>query len=582
MRYGIVIQEQMHAANELGCMQEIGAIQAHDVIREELGRAAEQAEREKHAARHLSTKVKRLYDWASARRTAGASPASSSSVSSSSPPKMPKQQAPATAAPLKLEKVPKRVPKEVSVLKRFEIRPSGVEGAGDGLYLMEAAKDCEEIARYSGVILNAEQARQSKSEYIVKVSKNVFLDASGEGHWEGNKANCARKAKKKVNARISAASKPRYRKVSGRYWLPLLAVGPIKHGDEIFPDYGDEFWPSEDNLQTPEENGHDTDAEECNDAKDPPWLPEKESVSKKLDFGESAGREPLRRSNRPKGQDQDDSGAWMAEQIAKAGAKAKRKHAAEAFAKVPKEEDSDEPPGFSSDDNAEPQSEPMRASCDAGGSKTYVASVGRCIGMFRSAARVHAATYKFPRCKKARCKSEKEAKEWLADHGILRPVKFWQKDFATGSLLADPEDVIGTDVYFPAGMDKDALFRHGHGVVTETRMSQDTRVWEVGMDDGSTDVMTEWPLLCGMAEAASFQELSPKVQCFGVRGSKNDGVVTTMNEVADRMEGEHGSEYEVFTSVEEAWTWVQAGKRSAAPTVYYAIGFLLCALSAGR
>lgn len=176
---------------------------------------------------------------------------------------------------------------EIPVFKKFEIRESGVKDAGDGLYLMESAADGEEIARYSGDVLTAQQARVSDSQYIVKVSTNVFLDASADGHWEGKMANCARKAKRKVNARILAASKPRFCKASKKFWLPMLAVGSIASGEEVFADYGDEFWPEGGRLQTPEANDAESEEEVYDDDMDPSWEPAK-SVSKKLEQSSTA------------------------------------------------------------------------------------------------------------------------------------------------------------------------------------------------------------------------------------------------------------------------------------------------------
>ena len=176
---------------------------------------------------------------------------------------------------------------EIPVFKKFEIRESGVKDAGDGLYLMESAADGEEIARYSGDVLTAQQARVSDSQYIVKVSTNVFLDASADGHWEGKMANCARKAKRKVNARILAASKPRFCKASKKFWLPMLAVGSIASGEEVFADYGDEFWPEGGRLQTPEANDAESEEDVYDDDMDPSWEPAK-SVSKNLEQSSTA------------------------------------------------------------------------------------------------------------------------------------------------------------------------------------------------------------------------------------------------------------------------------------------------------
>ena len=51
------------------------------------------------------------------------------------------------------------------------VQPSGIEGAGLGLYMLEKAKAEERVAIYSGELLTKEQADRSSSKYIVKVGK---------------------------------------------------------------------------------------------------------------------------------------------------------------------------------------------------------------------------------------------------------------------------------------------------------------------------------------------------------------------------------------------------------------------------
>ena len=141
--------------------------------------------------------------------------------------------------PLKLSKVsPKAKPVQL-LFKQFVVKQSQIAGAGQGLFLMEKAKHGEKISRYSGKLLSREEAEASTSQYIVQVSKDTFLDGAGEDEWEGRFSNCARKAGKVPNAKLRATGQLEQSSISGRYWIPILAVGDIdtlETTGENFPD----------------------------------------------------------------------------------------------------------------------------------------------------------------------------------------------------------------------------------------------------------------------------------------------------------------------------------------------------------
>ena len=90
--------------------------------------------------------------------------------------------------------------------------------------------------------MSAETAKKSSSEYLVKLSEDQFLDGAGEGKWEGNFGNCARKARAKVNARFAPSMKVHFCQETGKHYLLVLAIGSIDDGDEILYDYRNEFW----------------------------------------------------------------------------------------------------------------------------------------------------------------------------------------------------------------------------------------------------------------------------------------------------------------------------------------------------
>ena len=86
------------------------------------------------------------------------------------------------AKPLHLTKVGTE---PIVEFKRFVVKESSIAGAGKGLFLMEAAKDGEKIARYSGRLLSKAEAEASESDYIVQVTTSKFLDGASEDEWEG-------------------------------------------------------------------------------------------------------------------------------------------------------------------------------------------------------------------------------------------------------------------------------------------------------------------------------------------------------------------------------------------------------------
>ena len=134
--------------------------------------------------------------------------------------------------------------------KKLSVQRSTIPGAGLGLFLHEPAKHGEQIARYSGDLLTHEQAMASSSEYIVKISADLYMCAEGTHHWEGKRANCARKAGRVVNARLLLC-KPKYCEKAQRWWLPMVAVGdivPVDDGIEILTDYGDMYWKRPDGV----------------------------------------------------------------------------------------------------------------------------------------------------------------------------------------------------------------------------------------------------------------------------------------------------------------------------------------------
>ena len=288
------VHHQMKDENRDGDDPEIGAIQATDIVREELTRAATLLEDGKDA-RPISRNMQRLGSWAAECKRKKGEPISSSSESIETPVGNSAVKS-KSRTKLKPKLAFKRVQDEgsnkttgdksvsqsqdvrdlisllasqpeetVQSFKRFVVKKSTIAGAGRGLFLLDKASDGEKITRYSGKLLSAETARKSSSKYLVKISEDQFLDGGGENEWEGKFGNCARKTRVKVNARFAPSMKLHFCQSSGRHYLIVLAVGSIrktKDGTEIFYDYRDKFWEKEDGqpleLPSPELNGDRT------------------------------------------------------------------------------------------------------------------------------------------------------------------------------------------------------------------------------------------------------------------------------------------------------------------------------------
>ena len=203
--------------------------------------------------------------------------------------------------------------------------------------------------------------------------------------------------------------------------------------------------------------------------------------------------------------------------------------------------------------------------------KIYVVAVGRCVGLFRSVVRVNSSALKYPGQEIGKFTSEGEARDYLAERGVEEPTCFWKSSYASGTLVQDPDAVVGQDVYFPVGRGVHAD-EVQHGVVTSSVVQEDNRMWKVQMDDGFIDTMSEWPLLCGLSMSeeklasgssrAMRKETSGETQpeeadivFYAIRGTSNDGIVHLISDVFPRLVGDH-AEYESFDSECRAREWI--------------------------
>ena len=131
-------------------------------------------------------------------------------------------------------------------MRKVVVKASTIPGAGNGLFLLESVKRGERLTCYSGKRITASQARDSKSPYIVQISKHIFLDAQGPGHCAGKFINCGRKTNRDINARLSAANTYNVCKVTQIKWISIFAIcdinASVSHPVEIYIDYGPDYW----------------------------------------------------------------------------------------------------------------------------------------------------------------------------------------------------------------------------------------------------------------------------------------------------------------------------------------------------
>ena len=125
---------------------------------------------------------------------------------------------------------------------RTEVRPSSIEGAGDGLWMLEDAAPGDRVALYTGDILTAAEAEESDSAYMVMVNKNLILDARDPAHGKGRFINCGRMAGKPVNAAFGAARRTATCPNTGRPYISIRATKRIPAGTEVLVDYGPAYW----------------------------------------------------------------------------------------------------------------------------------------------------------------------------------------------------------------------------------------------------------------------------------------------------------------------------------------------------
>ena len=577
----------------------VGILQASDVIREELARACQVCKLKKCPARHLSLPVQRLVEWIVNERMMQSHPSSSpesvktpasSSMQTPHPsrkgdtPQLSMQKVPAMQSNTKSpEDEDKRVSdaqkqSQLSLQEKMKsfsvpapvktiIQESTIAGAGQGLFLVEPAKDKQMVGRYSGKVLTAAQAKRSKSKYILRINKNLFIDAEQEGHLEGRKLNCARKAGRKANVRFRSTLTANYCPVTGIAWIPFYAVGDIvpEVGSpiEMIVDYGGLFWRAEgdqaqiissQNVADESSGDDDGSAADGDRESDEDFIPPTSTAVSTLPLSQR----PMTRSMQDRRSQRVDL-VWEnahGEKLDSCG-KSLEGQQSQQYKSDPATELQ-----FSSPSNSD--SSKTKASSRMSGKKVYAVVIGRCIGLFISAERMQQSIWHYPRSKFEVCDSIEQAEAYLAMFSIPDPRQYWVEVFEDGSLLRSPHSVINFRVCFPVGLLHDFYQPpHGFGTVVSTSLQKGTRCWSVRMDAGFTDHhVQEWPLLCALEKARAVMGPAatiPVVRFHAVRGITHPAIFESETDVPQSVRHDR-LKYRVFDSRAQAQTWIDEEK----------------------
>ena len=114
-----------------------------------------------------------------------------------------------------------------------EVRPSTIEGAGDGLFALRHFVTGEVLGDYSGERRNFLWMLQNENTgYVMCFGLNDYVDACVAFDCPG----------RYVNDTFDGRRNARFVRASGR--AQVVAITPIYAGQEIFASYGDQYWES--------------------------------------------------------------------------------------------------------------------------------------------------------------------------------------------------------------------------------------------------------------------------------------------------------------------------------------------------
>ena len=110
----------------------------------------------------------------------------------------------------------------------------------DRLWSLEQGLDYSQLAlsekasewpsKFSGKVLNKQEIKGSKNQYILQVNKNKFLDAEGPGHMVGKRINEGTISGIPNNVRFGASLRSYECKITGRQYKSVFAKRNIHPG----------------------------------------------------------------------------------------------------------------------------------------------------------------------------------------------------------------------------------------------------------------------------------------------------------------------------------------------------------------
>ena len=136
---------------------------------------------------------------------------------------------------------------------KTKVMPSTISGAGLGLFLIEDAVEGDRVAKYSGRVINAQQAAKSASKYLFQVNKNTVLDAQNERYYPGRYINDGPHSNRTINCRFGAGRSTTTEPTTGHEYISIFATKTIKASSdrpvELVLDYGGKcYWPAGDST----------------------------------------------------------------------------------------------------------------------------------------------------------------------------------------------------------------------------------------------------------------------------------------------------------------------------------------------
>jgi len=124
--------------------------------------------------------------------------------------------------------------------KQLQVKTSGIQESGQGLYTTKRIKKGEKITDYGGKFKTKAEYDQTDSGYGIHFNQNLVLDGFSTQHGLGRYANDCRRENKRAgecsgnNARFSTNTQQRT--------ASLKATKTIPRNTEVFVNYGNEYW----------------------------------------------------------------------------------------------------------------------------------------------------------------------------------------------------------------------------------------------------------------------------------------------------------------------------------------------------